>query len=649
MAPDRPERMRILVVHNRYRSSSPGGEDRVVDQEHAALVGAGHEVQRFERSNDEIAGFSLARKAVVPAAVVWSRLSRRDLDAAIEAFRPDVVHVHNVFPLLSASVLRSCTRNRVPCVVTFHNYQQACVRGDMFRDGTICRACVGRTVPAAGVRHGCYHGSPVATLPLALSAVVHRRAWRSVPAAYLFLSEAQRRELEPLGFPAWRCFVKSNMVPQTPPRARPEDLIVFLGRLAELKGVRVLMRAWDRYAAAAPGPKFRLAIAGSGPLEPEVRAWAAARPSVEVLGLLDREECATVVRRATAVVVPSEWPEPFGLVVAEAMAAAVAPVATAHAALEELITDGVDGLLYPPGDDGALADVLLRLERSPELVAALGNHALATYRRRFTPTRVVTELEAAYRFAIDHPPWRVEEERSCSPADRDAVDTAATRTVAGLGRLSRAASWRVLHNRLVGPGARAASHAIAASPRWSPLRALAPLRSRLKGEITATRLAEIVDALDRGGVRYWLAGGWGVDALGGRQSRRHDDVDVVLDDFDRRAALACEVLAELGFRLVERHERPVDLMGDQWVLDDGAGCRIDLLNLDTAALAEAVSRTGAVPALFTEGRAGHRRVPCLAAAAQHVLHSGFAARAVHRHDVRLLLAGNARAGAERPR
>lgn len=396
--------MRILVVHNRYRSASPGGEDRVVDQEHAALEQSGHEVRRLERSNDEIAAFSTVQKALLPAGVVWSRRGARQLDAALRAFRPDVVHVHNVYPLLSPAVLWGCARNRVPCVVTFHNYQQACVRGDLYRDDASCRACVGRTVPLPAVRHGCYHGSPVATLPLVVSAVAHRGAWRTIPAAYLFLSEAQRGELEPVGFPAWRCFVKPNLAPPVPVRRRPEDLVVYLGRLAEAKGVRVLMRAWDRFASG-DHPPLRLAIAGAGPLSDEVAAWGASHPSVEVLGLLGREDCAALVRRAAALIAPSEWPEPFGLVIAEAMAAGVAPVATAHGAFAELIEDGVDGLLYTRGDDAALAAALRRLASSPQLVSDLGERARRSYERRFTPEVIVGRLEAAYEFALANPTW----------------------------------------------------------------------------------------------------------------------------------------------------------------------------------------------------------------------------------------------------
>ena len=397
--------MKILVAHNRRRSSSPGGEDRVVDQEHEALVDAGHDVRRFEYFSDAIADFPLRRKALVPLQLLWNRRAARDLGAAIEAFQPDVVHVQNVFPLLSPSVLQSCQRHRKPCVVTFHNYRQICSNGSFFRTGFVCRDCVGRRLPTPAVRHGCYRDSAGATLPIAVATVAHRQLWRSAPSAYVFISDAERLELESLKFPPSRCFVKPNFTMPVAPKDATDELVVYLGQLSVPKGLRVLMQAWDAYSATRPAPGLRLAIAGSGPLDEEVRAWAASRPSVDVLGLLTRDECTALVRRARALVAPSEWPEPFGLVVAEAMAAGVPPVASAHGSFVEMITDGVDGMLYPPGDVGALARHLQGIESSPNRLLELGKAAKKTYEKRFTAAKNVAELEAIYRFAIDNPRW----------------------------------------------------------------------------------------------------------------------------------------------------------------------------------------------------------------------------------------------------
>jgi glycosyltransferase involved in cell wall biosynthesis len=398
--------VKILQVHNRYRSSSPGGEDRVVDQEGRALAAQGHVVERFERANDDIDTWSRARQAVVPAQVVWSPSAREELRGAIERFGPDVVHVHNTFPLLSAAVLFACRDTDTPAVVTLHNYRLACATGDLFRDGHICHECLGKRVPTPAIQHGCYR-SPLASVPIVAASAVFRHAWRTLPAAYVLLSRSQRDLLAPLKLPSDRVFVKDNLVHELAPAraAGARSFVVYAGRLAPAKGLRVLMRAWDDYAET-PGARLRLVIAGSGPLDDEVAQWASARRSVELLGLLSREACARLMRESRAVIVPSEWEETFGLSAIEAMACGVPPVGAAHGSLPELIRDGHDGVLFPPADAPALARVLRDIDEDPHRFAELGRAARRTYEQRFDPVESVEQLTRIYEFAITHPPRR---------------------------------------------------------------------------------------------------------------------------------------------------------------------------------------------------------------------------------------------------
>ena len=100
--------MKILIVHNRYRPTAPSGEDVVVDQESAALLSRGHEVVLFQRRSEDIASWSLLKRATLPGRVLWSNESRRDITELLIKFAPDVVHLHNIFPLITPSVLYAC-------------------------------------------------------------------------------------------------------------------------------------------------------------------------------------------------------------------------------------------------------------------------------------------------------------------------------------------------------------------------------------------------------------------------------------------------------------------------------------------------------------------------------------------------------------
>ena len=209
------------------------------------------------------------------------------------------MHVHNTFPLISASVLYACQDAGVPVVATIHNYRLLCPGGGFFRDGAPCHDCAGGQGP--GLRHGCYRGSRAATLPIVAANVVHRSAWQRLVSAYVFISASQQELMSTLDLPRERVFVKHNFVATAAQfAARREHLVTYVGRLDAAKGVPVLMEAWDTFRAANPGSALRLVVVGGGPLEGAVREWAAGQPSVELAGLQTREEVGTMLARSVA-------------------------------------------------------------------------------------------------------------------------------------------------------------------------------------------------------------------------------------------------------------------------------------------------------------------------------------------------------------
>ncbi|MFD0442924.1 glycosyltransferase [Streptomyces indonesiensis] len=205
--------MHVLVVHNRYGSAQPSGENKVVDQEVELLRAASHQVGVFERRSDDIAARSLLGKATVPLLVPWNRAVRAELAARLRAERPDVVHVHNVFPLLSPAVLAACADSRRARRRHAAQLHPGLPSGHA-ATGTArpCAECVG-SAPLPAVRHGCYRNSRLATVPLAVSLSVNRRRWWSGVERFFCISAAQRDVLVRAGMPAERLAVKHNFVP----------------------------------------------------------------------------------------------------------------------------------------------------------------------------------------------------------------------------------------------------------------------------------------------------------------------------------------------------------------------------------------------------------------------------------------------------
>lgn len=392
-------RLRILIVHNRYRSGQPSGENRVVDQEAGILADAGHRVSTFGRCSDDIADMSRFAKASVPLHVPWNPAARAELTARLHAERPDVVHIHNTFPLLSPSIVAACADTGVPAVATLHNYLQVCPSGTLHRAGQVCTECLGR-LPLPALRYGCYRGSRLATVPLALNMVANRHHWWSNVARFFCISDAQRKILIDGGMPAARLVVKYNFVVDPAiRRSGSGEYVLYLGRMTEEKGLRVLMAAWDQIEAHG-GLRVPLVLVGAGPLDAEVRCWARGRDDVQYLGLRSATECAELTARSTAMVAPSTWMESFGLTVVEAMAAGVPAVAAAHGAFPELVDDGVTGALHRPGDPTSLADCLRRVVADVDVNVALGNAARRRYEAGFTPAAGLAALVAGYEAAI---------------------------------------------------------------------------------------------------------------------------------------------------------------------------------------------------------------------------------------------------------
>lgn len=284
-------------------------------------------------------------------------------------------------------------------MATLHNYLMVCPNGTLYRDGQVCTDCVG-AAPLPAVRHGCYRDSSLATVPLAVNMVANRRRWWSGVARFFCISNAQRQILIQSGMPAQRLGVKHNFVPDPGhQRSGPGEYLLYLGRLTEAKGVRLLMAAWDRLGAGG-GVGPALVLAGAGPLHEELGRWAQDRQDVRYLGLQSRTQCAELMARAAAVVVPSAWMETFGLVVVEAMAAGVPTVAAAHGALVELVDDGVTGLLHRPGDAGSLAECLRRVVARPERNKEMGEAARRRYEQDFTPSVGLDRLVAGYEAIV---------------------------------------------------------------------------------------------------------------------------------------------------------------------------------------------------------------------------------------------------------
>lgn len=379
--------MRILIVHNAYRLR--GGEDSVMEAEAALLTSRGQTVEMFLRHNDAIEGMSRIGAALN---TTWSASVARDFDLALRSFRPDVVHVHNTFPLISPAIYWVAYRLRVPVVQTLHNFRLLCPGALFLREGKVCEDCIGR-LPWRGVVRACYRGSRPASAALAGMLAVHRAAgtWRNKVSRYIALNEFCRAKFVAGGLPAERIVVKPNFV-DFPVSADGERAgLLFVGRLSAEKGVTTLAEAARRV------PDVALRVAGSGPEASCLDGIA----GVAALGALDGDSVRAEMNRALALVLPSIWYENFPRTLVEAYACGLPVIASRLGALAELVEDGETGLLFEPGNARELAERMTWAQAHPQQMAEMGRKARALYEAEFTADRNYAQLMGIYRDAID--------------------------------------------------------------------------------------------------------------------------------------------------------------------------------------------------------------------------------------------------------
>lgn len=373
--------MKVLVAHNYYQQ--PGGEDATCEQECKLLERAGHQVVVYRRSNKEIEGFTAWRRLRLSADTIWNERSRQDFLALLRRERPDVVHVHNTFVVISPSIFSACREAAVPVVQTVQNYRLFCPAATFFRDGRICEECLDHGL-WRGVRHACYHHSHAATAVVALMIAINRRrrTWPGSVDRIIAVTNFSRRKMVEAGLLDEQVVVKPNFVyPDPGEGSGPRDYALFVGRLSPEKRVNVLLTAWSKLREPIP-----LLIAGGGPEQRalEEQAQRSGLTQVQFLGQVPRAKTIAAMQAARFLVFPSEWYEGFPVTICEAFACGTPVICSRLGAMEEVVEDRSTGLHFTPGDAIELAEKVAWAWNHPVEVREMGQAARREFQAKYT-------------------------------------------------------------------------------------------------------------------------------------------------------------------------------------------------------------------------------------------------------------------------
>jgi glycosyltransferase involved in cell wall biosynthesis len=357
----------------------------VVRDEERLLREAGHDVATWTPTP----GPELSR-ARLGSRTIWSTAAVGHIRYLIDRHRPQIVHCHNLFPMLSPAVLRAARDRDSRVVVTLHNYRMFCLPATCIRDGKICELCLGH-VPWRGVAYRCYRGSLAGSAAMAASLSLHRAIGSfDHVTRFLPVSRFVRDKHVQAGLTSSRMVVKQNFCWPQPRRSGAGEYFLYVGRLAPEKDVRTLLEAWRLIRAP-------LILAGDGPDRKALEALAP--EGVEFRGTVSPEEVTTLLKGARALLFPTRCNEGGPRSVIEAYAAGVPVIATSLGALPEMVEDGMSGLLVPPGGTDAWVEAVETVVDGAT-AARLGEGALDRWARLHSPQRGLVELEDAYRAAL---------------------------------------------------------------------------------------------------------------------------------------------------------------------------------------------------------------------------------------------------------
>ena len=382
--------MKIILVHNKYQQA--GGEDLVFQSEGTLLAEHGHQVEYVVFDNKEIK--TSLDKWLSGISVLYNPWSSQRLQRKIEAFHPDVIHVHNFFPLASPSIFYAAKKYNIPVVVTLHNYRLICPSASLFFDNSIYEKSIHSPFPLDAILTGVYRNSRFQTAAIVATTRLHNRlgTWRDKVDKFIVLTKfAGNRfkdsilKVSPDAFVVKPNFVVDYGLGQSD----REEFFLYVGRLSVEKGVVTLLESTKFY-------RYNLVIIGDGPSRNLVEKEAVTNTQIKYLGFQPKEVIMNYLKKCKALLLPSKWYEGMPMIMLEAFSTGTPVIASRLGAMEEMVQHNCNGLHFNPGDPKDLADKVQQADTQPDFVKKLSQQARESYTTHYTPQINYTILKDIY-------------------------------------------------------------------------------------------------------------------------------------------------------------------------------------------------------------------------------------------------------------
>lgn len=345
---------------------------------------------------------SWPEKVQLAARMLYSRHAATKLAALLDAHRPDLAHLHNIYHQLSPAIIPVLTERGIPIVMTLHDLKLACPNYKMRTNGEICERCIGGGYHHA-VLNRCVQGSVVASALCAVELFAHRRSgvYEKHVSRFIVPSRFYRQKMIEAGLPASKIvWIPSfTHMEQYTPSYGGEDYFVYVGRVSEEKGIKTLVQAVRGF------DKGRLLVIGEGPQRPALEQMVAENrmDNVQILGPKWGRELIDLMRGARFSVIPSEWYENGPRSCIESFACGTPVIAANIGGLPEMVDNDETGLLFEPFSAADLRAKIEYLFSHPALAARMGKAARAKAEREYSPQAHLRRLLAVYHDAHGSP------------------------------------------------------------------------------------------------------------------------------------------------------------------------------------------------------------------------------------------------------
>ncbi|WP_024790814.1 MULTISPECIES: glycosyltransferase family 4 protein [unclassified Lebetimonas] len=385
--------MKILMVHNKYKQN--GGEDTVFYNEMSLLKAKGHMVDKLIFENSRIN--NIFSKLKIGISGIYNIESANMLKDKIKKFKPDVIHVHNFFPIASPSIFWVAKKFKIPVVLTLHNYRLICPNAILFRNGNICEKCMDKIFPYSGIIHKCYRNSFMQTLSLSLVTNIHKyiKTWHSKVDKFITLTNFQKNKFlsSNMNISEEKFLVKSNFVDDFGNGYKNrENYFVYVGRLSIEKGIITMLKAFEN-------TKYNLYVVGEGPLKNEVLKYTKKNKNIKYLGFKSKKEIINLLKKSISLIFPSEWYEGFPMVLVETLSTGTPIITSDIGSQAEIVKDNYLGLHFIAGDFIDLRSKITEFFEKKD--KTFYQNARDEYLEKYTPEKNYKQLIDIYEKVIN--------------------------------------------------------------------------------------------------------------------------------------------------------------------------------------------------------------------------------------------------------